>query len=93
MFEKRFHPKIKSDLKKIDKKIVENIKNIHIQNIAKEPYKYPSLKGNLSKFRSYHFREKRTDYRIAYKIVNNEVVVYLIIAKRENFYKNFLKRI
>ncbi len=93
VFEKKFHPKIKSDLKKIDKQLIKKIKEIHIQNIAKNPYKYPRLKGNLSNFFSYHFRENKVDYRIGYEIIDNTVVLYLIIAKRENFYKNLLKRI
>ena len=92
-FEKKFHPKIKSDLKKLDKQIIKKIKNIHIQNIAKNPYNYPKLKGNLSNFFSYHFRENKVDYRIAYEIIDQNIVLYLIIAKRENFYNHLLKRI
>jgi len=94
MFEKKFHPKIKNDLKKIDKQVIKKIKEIHIQNIAKNPYKYSRLKGNLSNYFSYHFKEKGVDYRIAYEVMEDEkIIIYLIIAKRENFYKNLIKRI
>ena len=93
IFEKRFHPKVKNDLKKIDKQVVKKIQNIHINNIVQDPYKYPRLKGNLSRFRSYHFNENGVEYRIAYEIIEDAIVLYLIIAKRENFYNNFWKRV
>ncbi len=93
IFEKRFHPKIKSDLKKIDRQLIQEIKEIHINNIAKDPYSYPTLKGKLSKFYSYHFRKNRVEYRIIYEIVDKSVIVFMMIAKRENIYENVLKRV
>ena len=93
IYKEEFHSKIKSDLKKIDKKVVKQIKDIHLDNILKNPFEYNKLKGELSNFYSYHFRENKVDYRIAYKIVDNDrVVFYYMIAKRENFYKNIYTR-
>ena len=92
-FKEEFHPKIKSDLKKIDKGAVLKIKTIHLNNILKNPYQYGSLKGKLSNLYSYHFKENSVDYRIAYEINNNIIIFYYMIAKRENFYKNIEKRV
>jgi len=94
IYKEGFHSKIKSDLKKIDKSVVENIKSVHLNNILENPLEYDRLKGKLSDFYSYHFRENKVDYRIAYKILDdNTIVFYCMIAKRENFYKNIQTRL
>ena len=93
MFVKKFHPKIKSDLKKLDKQVVRDIKDIHLNKIATNPYEFPKLKGNLSNFQSYHFRKNRVDYRIIYEVIDNQIILYMMIAKRENLYNNLLKRV
>jgi len=92
-FKEEFHPKIKSDLKKIDKSAIAKIKTVHLNNILENPYKYDSLKGRLSNLYSYHFKENSVDYRIAYEINNDTIIFYYMIAKRENFYKSIQKRI
>jgi len=92
-FKEAFHPKIKSDLKKIDKNAVIKIKNIHLNNILNNPYKYNNLKGKLTNLYSYHFKENSVDYRIAYDIEDNIVIFYYMIGKRENFYKNIQTRL
>ena len=92
-FKEEFHPKIKSDLKKIDKFVVKRIKEFHLNKILENPYNNPSLKGNLSNVYSYHFRENRTEYRIAYTIKDNVIIFYYMIASRENFYKMVGNRI
>lgn len=86
-FREEFHPKIKSDLKKIDKYVIKKIKNIHLNNILKNPYKFDTLKGKLSNLYSYHFKENSVEYRIAYEIKDDIVIFYFMIGKRENFYK------
>ena len=93
IFKEEFHPKIKFDLKKIDKSAVIKIKNIHLNNILENPYKYDSLKGKLTNLYSYHFKENSVDYRIAYEIKDNRIIFYYMVGKRENFYKNIQSRI
>jgi len=93
VFKEEFHSKIKSDLKQLDKSVVSNIKNIHLDKIIKNPYECEKLKGNLSQIYSYHFRENRVDYRIAYEIKDDVILFYYMIAKRENFYKSLEKRV
>ena len=94
IYEQKFHSKFKSDLRNIDKSVIQKIKDIHLANIINNPLQYEKLKGNLFDFYSYHFKENRVDYRIAYKIIDeNTIVVYYMVAKRENFYKNLEKRV
>ncbi len=88
-----FHPKFRNDLKSIDKSVVKEIKNIHIDNILKDPFVNPTLKGKLSHIRSYHFSKNSVQYRIAYEVINeNKIVFYYMVASRENFYKKLENR-
>jgi addiction module RelE/StbE family toxin len=73
----------------------------HLQHIVKkearklseEPYRYEELKGPLKGFRSYHFEYRNTEYRIAYRIVENENRIEIVLVKtRKNFYQ-ILRRI
>ena len=92
IFNEEFHPKIKSDLKKIDRGVVKKIKSLHLDNILSNPYKYEMLKGNLSNLYSYHFKENLVEYRIAYEIRDDVIIFYYMIASRENFYKKVENR-
>ena len=94
VYKEEFHPKIKSDLKKIDKSTVEKIKNKHLDNILNNPFSGSRLHGELSSIFSYHFRENRVDYRIAYEVIEYDTIIfYYMISKRENFYKNLKNRL
>jgi len=47
----------------------------------------------LSNLYSYHFRENKVEYRIAYEVKEETVIFYYMIGKRENLYKNIETRI
>ncbi len=49
------------------------------------------LNGKLSTLRSHHFGFVRTQYRIAYRVENNLIII--AIASRENFYRDLEKNI
>ena len=85
-YKDEYHPKVKSDLKKLDKAVAKEIYDIHIGKILAAPHSSERLHGSLEGFLSYHFRKNRVDYRIAYAIEENRRVVYfLMIGKRETF--------
>lgn len=87
-----YHPKVKSDLKKLDKPVAKEIHDTHLDGILDRPFAGESLYGELKEVFSYHFRKNKADYRIAYTVDDEKKVVYFImIAKRENFY-DILKR-
>ena len=89
-----FHPKFKSDLKKIDKTVAKEIKEKHLDIILNNPTSNELLKGKLSHIRSYHFQKNIIQYRISYEILkNDEIIFYLMVATRENFYKKLENRI
>ncbi|MDQ7046337.1 MAG: type II toxin-antitoxin system mRNA interferase toxin, RelE/StbE family [Sulfurovum sp.] len=93
IYKEGFHSNIKSDFKKIDKSVVEKIKSTHLGIILEDPLIHEKLKGKLSSFYSYHFTQNKVNYRIAYKIIDdNSIVFYCLIAKRENFYKSLGQR-
>lgn len=61
-----------------------------VDNIVKHPRKADSLTGEFKHIRSKHFSFKGTEYRIAY-VIRGDILI-LLIGTRENFYQN-LKRI
>ena len=93
-FADTFHPKFKSDLKKIDKSVAKEIKEKHLDIILNDPMSNEPLKGKLSHIYSYHFQKNSTQYRIAYEILEDkEILFHLMVATRANFYKKLENRI
>ena len=94
MFKDEYHPKIKKDLKLIDKSVINEIKKEHIDKIFIAPYKCNELKGELSGIRAYHFKKNKTEYRICF-FINEEIntLYFLMIGKRENFYELLKQRL
>ena len=89
-----FHPKFKSDLKKIDKSVAKEIKEKHLDIILNNPMENELLKGKLSHIRSYHFQKNSVQYRIAYEVLEDEEVLFhYMVATRENFYKKLENRV
>ena len=72
---------------KADKPLKEKIR-LEILKIAKEPKIGKMLKGELRDFLSHHFSFKAVQYRIAYRILDNLIIVS--IATRENFYRDLI---
>jgi addiction module RelE/StbE family toxin len=94
IFAESFHPKFKSDLKKIDKSVAKEIKDKHLDIILQDPMAYEKLKGKLSHIYSYHFQKNSIQYRIAYEVLKEDKVIFhYMVATRENFYKKLEKRV
>ena len=89
-----YHPRVKNDLKKLDKNIVKEIYDIHLDNILHEPYSGEKLHGDLEGVSSYHFRKNKVDYRIAYSVEEDKRIVYIVmVGKKENFYEILKRRL
>jgi len=58
-----YHPRVKADLKKLDKPVVKEIYNIHLDSLLGNPLVGESLYGDLEGIFSYHFRKNKVDYR------------------------------
>ena len=93
-YKDEFHPRVKSDLKKLDKGVVREIYDIHLENILREPYSGEKLHGDLEGVSSYHLRVNKVDYRIAYSVEEDKKIVYIVmVGKRENFYEILKRRL
>lgn len=93
-YKDEYHPKVKGDLKKLDKGVVKEIYDIHLENILYEPYRGEKLHGDLEGVLSYHFRKNKVDYRIAYSVEEDKKIIYIVmVGKRENFYEVLKRRL
>lgn len=64
-----------------------------LEKIAENPYSGELLKGDLATIFSYHLKVAGIDYRIAYQVKEQEIVVLVLqIGTRENFYDELKKR-
>ncbi len=77
---KKFHPLLQQKIQQEAGKLAEN------------PHQYEELKGPLTGIRSYHFEHRMTQYRIAYRIIEDKNQIEIVLVKsRESFYQ-ILKR-
>ena len=80
------------DIDKLPVNIRLVILSKHFSKLRLNPKTYSQrLHGELKGLYSYHFGH-HPEYRILFTIITNEVVI-LMIAKRENFYKEAYRRI
>ena len=78
--------------KKFDLLLKKRIK-VEANNLSEDPYRYEELKGRLKGIRSYHFDYRKTQYRIAYRVLENKKELEVVLVKsRESFYQT-LRRI
>lgn len=80
------------DIDKLPIKIKLETLNKHFVKLKLSPRGYSKrLSGVLKNCYSYHFGH-HPEYRILFTIVSNEIVI-LMIATRENFYKEAYRRV
>jgi mRNA interferase RelE/StbE len=79
-------------LKKLDKSLKTRI-IAALDKIAENPFIGDRLKGDLSTIYTYHLHVTGVEYRIAYQIKEQEIVVVVMqLGTRENFYEELKKR-
>ncbi len=85
----------KKDFRKISRDAQEYIRYAILPIILKDPNSGDKLQGKeFKEFFKFGIKYKAVDYRIVYKIDNKEIVViFVMIASRENFYKRLKDRI
>jgi len=92
MYRDQYHPKVKKDLKKLDKRLRHEIETVHIPSILEQPEQGNTLVGDLRGMCAYHFNYQKQTYRIAYVVDETVSIIFvMMIGKRENFY-TILKR-
>jgi mRNA-degrading endonuclease RelE of RelBE toxin-antitoxin system len=78
--------------KKFDPPLQQKVRE-EASKLSEDPYFYEELKGPLKGIRSYHFKFKDATYRIAYRILEDEKRIEIVLVKtREKFYET-LRRI
>ena len=94
MFELRFHPAVRKDLKKIERSVVKELKDKHFPKIQEDPFTAENLLHVFKGLSSYHFRAGNTDYRIIYEIYEDDnIAVVLLVGKREHLYEKLQRRL
>lgn len=86
-------PQAQRYLKKIQDKRLNEIFQECLEKIRLNPLEVGEAKvGDLKGFYTYNFRYQKTDYRIGYRVKQNEdgtLTIIIMIGKRENFYNDF----
>ncbi|MEA3355989.1 MAG: type II toxin-antitoxin system mRNA interferase toxin, RelE/StbE family [Candidatus Bipolaricaulota bacterium] len=88
------YSRVKRDLKRLDKRLQEQILEEHYPNIEADPYRAYSLSHEFKGLWSYHISYRRSNYRIVYEIYpQDRIVLVIMIGSREGFYKALRRRI
>ena len=84
---------VKSDVRKLDKRLQGLIGEEHFTNIEKDPFKAVPLLYEFKGLWSYHFSYEGTQYRIVYEIYPEErIVLVIMVGSREGFYQTLRRR-
>ena len=78
--------------KKFETHLQERIKAA-ARKLSEDPYRFEELKGPLKGLRSYHFEYKNTEYRIAYRIVEDKGLIEIVLVKTRESFCQLLRRI
>lgn len=93
MYQILYSTAVKKDIKSLPKKVGEEV-FIAFEAIEKNPRIAKKLKGEFSEYYSYSFIHNKIDYRIIFKIRDQELVVIVVmIDSRENVYKKLKRRV
>ncbi len=85
---------MKKDLKKLNDLLRQEIERVHIPAILEHPELGEELTGDLNGIRAYHFNHQKQSCRFVYVIDKAEdIIIFLMIGKRENFYTILKQRV
>ena len=95
MYEIRFLPAAERYFKKIREKPLLNAFREALTEISENPYAGSEKKGDLAGIYCWNLKYARTDYRIAYRIYeqNGRLVVVIMAGTHENFYQEIKNHI
>ena len=78
--------------KKFDPPLQQRIKE-EAKRLSEDPHRYEELKGPLRGIRSYHFEYTKTQYRIAYRILEDKKEIEIVLVKSRGSFYQTLRRI
>jgi mRNA-degrading endonuclease RelE of RelBE toxin-antitoxin system len=90
-----YHPKVKKDLKSLDKAVAHEIVTSVIPSVSEHLENGIKLSGELKNFYKFSFHVKGISYRIIYELSKseNKNLYILFIGPRENAYEKVLRRL
>ena len=84
---------VKSDIRKLDKRLQRIIRDEHFANIEKDPFEAVPFLYEFKGLWSYHLSHKGTQYRIVYEICSEgRIVQVIMVGSREGFYQTLRRR-
>ena len=87
LYEVFMAPSAHKRFKKFELPLQKKIKE-EVQKLATDPHSCEELKGPLKNIRSWHFDYCKTQYRIAFQVVEDKKQVEIVLVnKRDNFYQ------
>ncbi|MBI4359745.1 MAG: type II toxin-antitoxin system RelE/ParE family toxin [Candidatus Jacksonbacteria bacterium] len=94
MYQIIYANQLKKDFKRVDKQILLIFKTKYLPVIANDPYGVGDrLAGSLHIFWVYKFHYQGIQFRVAYQIIQEKLLIVLIqFGPRENFYKELKRR-
>jgi mRNA interferase RelE/StbE len=82
-----FHPKLKADIAALPKYLRTSLLNDHFPRIQSDPSIGKPLSGVLTGLFSYSIMFPGAQYRVAYRIVEVDQVIFIVmVGRRERFY-------
>ena len=93
MFDVFITSSAKKAVKKLPKEVRKEIVKLCEVHISKYPFDAEKLQRPLDECRSFHFKLNNVHYRIAYRTIENEKRIDIVlVGTRENFYQR-LRRV
>ena len=95
MYEIRFSLAAQKYLKKLKEKKLKDAFKEAILEISENPYAGDEKKGDLAGLYCWNIRYAKTEYRIAYRImeVEGKYVIVILAGTHEGFYQEIIKYI
>ena len=85
---------VKRDLRRLDKRVQEQVLEKHYSNIEADPHQAYPLSHEFGGLRSDHVNYHGGEYRIVYEIYPQDgIVLVIMIGPREGFYKALRRRV
>ena len=94
MYEIVYANQLKKDFKRVDKQVLLVFKTKYLPVIVNDPYGVGErLTGSLHIFWVYKFHCEGIQFRVAYQIIQEKLLIVLVqLGTRENCYKEFKRR-
>lgn len=85
---------VEKDLDRLAPEVMESCLSKHLPAIEELPLSYPPLKGPYRGLRKYAFRAPGGDYRIIYRVSQqDQLVTVVMVGPREGFYERLERRL